>query len=122
MVNPVPAIAERKVLSLAKLTSKTQRTLRRLTETLPTFYAILNAKQEWYMELSRALADDILSVLPLGGPYRPARDITKLVAPLREDEVRATIRDLVKRGHLDVNRGGGGWPAYYGRRPFPRRF
>ena len=74
------------------------------------------------MELSHALADDILKVLPFGGPYRPAYDITQLVAPLREQEIRATIRDLVKRRLLVVNRGGGGWPAYYGRMPFRRRF
>lgn len=74
------------------------------------------------MELSRALADDILSVLPFGGPYRPAHIIAQLVAPLREKEVRATIKDLVKRRHLDANWGGNGWPAYYGRPPFQRRF
>ena len=73
------------------------------------------------MELSQALADDILSVLPFGGPYRPAYRIAQLVAPLREKEVRATIRDLVKRRVLDVNRGGNVWPSYYGRGPFPRR-
>ena len=73
------------------------------------------------MELSRALADDILSVLPHGGPYRPAHVIVKLVAPLREREVRATIRDLVKRRCLDVNPAGNIWPAYYGRPKFLRR-
>jgi hypothetical protein len=73
------------------------------------------------MELSHALADDILSVLPFGGPYRPAYDITQLVAPLREREVRATIRDLVKRRILEPNRGGNGRITSYGRRPFRRR-
>ena len=74
------------------------------------------------MELSHALAEDILTVLPFGGPYKPAHDIAQQVARLREKEVRASIRGLVRRGYLDVNRGGGGWPAYYGRKPFPRRF
>ena len=65
------------------------------------------------MDLSRALADDILSVLPFGGRYKPAHVIAKLVAPQREKEVRLVIRDLAKRRHLDVNRGGNGWPAYW---------
>jgi hypothetical protein len=73
------------------------------------------------MDLSHALVDDILTVLPFGGPYRPAYDITQLVAPLREKEVRATIRGLVKRRILEMNRGGNGRPAYYGRKHFPRR-
>ena len=74
------------------------------------------------MQLLDALADDILNVLPFGGFYRRAYDIAQLVAPLREREVCSTIRDLVKRGHLRVNRAGGGWPATYGRRPFLRKF
>jgi hypothetical protein len=75
------------------------------------------------MQLSQALADDILSVLPFGGTsYMRAYDIAQLVAPLREKEVRSTIRDLVKRGDLLVNRGGGTWPYTYGHRPFARRF
>jgi hypothetical protein len=72
------------------------------------------------MELSHALADDILSVLPLDGCYRTAYDITMRVAPLRENEVRKTIKDLVKRRALIMNRGGNYWPAYYGR-PAPAR-
>jgi hypothetical protein len=73
------------------------------------------------MELARALADDILAVLPFGGPYLSVYDIINRVSPPREKEVRAVIRELVKKGHLDMSRGGNGRPAYYGRKPLTRR-
>ena len=74
------------------------------------------------MDLARALADDVLAVLPSGGsrPYVSVYDIIKRVAPLREKEVRSAIRELLKQGHLDVNRGGNRWPAYYARKPLRR--
>lgn len=72
------------------------------------------------MELQDALAEDILAVIPPSGVFKPAYRIVNEVSPLRDRDVRAAIKLLVQRGWLDVNRGGGGWPAYYRRRPLRR--
>jgi hypothetical protein len=75
------------------------------------------------MDLERALADDILAVLPQRSSARPFVSVYSIidsVAPLRDKEVRAAIRGLVKRGFLDVNPGGHYWPAYYARKPIRR--
>ena len=70
------------------------------------------------MDLQRAYTDDVLSILTPGGLAKSVYRIVEAVGPLREAEVRAVIRSLVKDGRLGVVRGGGGWPAYY-YRPTP---
>jgi hypothetical protein len=71
--------------------------------------------------VNEALREDILTVLPFDGDFLSVTEVTKRVAPLREPEVRATLKALVKQRVLDLNRGGGGWPYLYGRRAFTRR-
>ena len=73
------------------------------------------------MSLEDALTEDILATLRAGGRFLSAADVTKCVAPRREREVRDTLNTLAKRGVLDKNRGGGGWPTLYGRRAIERR-
>lgn len=73
------------------------------------------------MTFESALQEDILSVLPFGGPFKSGYEVAKLVAPLREREVRTILYKLSKQGVLTLNRGGGGWAWYYGRLPLRRR-
>jgi hypothetical protein len=72
--------------------------------------------------LDEALTEDIKAVLRSGGRALSVTDVAWQVAPLRVPEVRAALNALFKEGVLDLNRGGGGWPALYGRRPIARRF
>jgi hypothetical protein len=72
------------------------------------------------MDLKQALTADILSILPADGLCKSVIEITQSVAPLREKEVRAVIRDLVKRGLLDVVPAGNFHLALYRQKPAPR--
>jgi hypothetical protein len=71
--------------------------------------------------VNEALREDILAVLPFGSDYLSVDAITAAVAPRRGREVRATLNALAKSHVLDLNRGGGGWVALYGRKPITRR-
>ncbi len=73
------------------------------------------------MTHERALEEDICAVLPRGGPFLSGCEVAKCVAPQREREVRTILYALAKRGVLELNRGGGGWPWEYGRRALVRR-
>ena len=72
------------------------------------------------LTLERALVEDILAVLPFGNPFLSGAEVTKRVAPQREQEVRAALYALAKRGVLTLNRGGGRWPWLYGRHALRR--
>ena len=73
------------------------------------------------MELRQALAEDILAVIPPEGLCKPAYQIVEEVAPLRDKEVRAVIRDLKCQGLLDVVPAGNIHVELYRRKPL-RRF
>jgi hypothetical protein len=67
------------------------------------------------------LEQDILEILPFGGGFLSVAAVTERIAPLREREVRGALNALVKRRVLDLNPGGGGWVATYGRHAIKRR-
>lgn len=74
------------------------------------------------MTFESALEEDILAVLPFGGPFKSGYAVAELVAPQREREVRTMLHTLAKRGVLKLNRGGGGgWLWLYGRPTLRRR-
>jgi hypothetical protein len=73
------------------------------------------------MTHDQALVQDVRAVLPRGGQFLSGQEVAKLVAPLREREVRTLLYALAKRGELELNRGGGGWPWVYGRSALERR-
>lgn len=77
------------------------------------------------MTLEDALDYDILAALPsrelFWRTFLTKDEIVKKVAPLREREVEARLRLLVKKGVVELVRGGGGWPWRYGRARLNRR-